>query len=223
MLSTRRKPQYKGPSPWLSNFNLREGSFEAQVLTVFPGTGGPVPGAASAINLDIGSNPIIFVIAHWLSSWGCPLSIHGIPAIAVSEILWNTRAGNKSQQRFTITEKAPTRAISLLKVPANAFAFKLGRHRFGTLVCKEDHMVRAVHGRCWLSWSSGGTDTWWMFRLGRCAGELECVVSHGSCRKCRTAHHGRSVPVSAPAQTQAAAILHTTILQVAGRATLAWG
>ena len=47
-----------------------------------------------------------------------------------------------------------------------------------------------------------------MFRLGRCAGELECVVSHGSCRKCRTAHHGRSVPVSAPAQTHAADILY---------------
>ena len=45
---------------------------------------------------------------------------------------------------------------------------------------------------------------------------------HAASAAPRTTHHGRSVPVR-PAQTQAAAMLHTAILQVAGRATLAKG
>ena len=73
------------------------------------------------------------------------------------------------------------------------------------MLVRKDHMGRAVLGRCWLCRSSGATDTWWMFWLGRCAGELQWfrMVHAASAAPRRT---GRSVPVSAPRADEAAAI-----------------
>ena len=48
--------------------------------------------------------------------------------IAVSTASWRTRVDNwrypKVREDFTITEKAPTRAFSLLKAATTAFTFK---------------------------------------------------------------------------------------------------